>query len=156
MQSREQYRRVCEKHGLVEEGMDVCHIISRKAGGASHPDNYVLLGGRMNKRLGRFGDHFMCYFVGEGKARLAVEASRKYGNDEGVKYPKGEKTAESLFEEGSRAFSKLFADSKLLRPDPRGAARCAGGPSVDELCRKTQQLQIKGGQGKNDKAAAKA
>lgn len=91
----------------------MCHIIARAHGGANHHHNYKLLGGKLNRRLGRYGDHIMCYVVGLEKAKRAVAISQQLGNSPYGKY-KG-RSAEQLFEEGSRAIAQALTDSALER-----------------------------------------
>ena len=99
-------------HGLIDEDQHVCHVIADSNGGANHPDNFHPLGGGLNQRLGRHGDHIMCLAVGLAKARKAVEVSRRYGNKQRGKYQGV--SAEMLVEQGNRAWSQIG----LLRPNP--------------------------------------
>lgn len=100
-------------HAAASCCAQVCHIIARANGGANHHDNYYLLGGKFNHKLSRYGDHIMCYVVGQEKAARAVEISQRLGNGTYGKY-KG-KSAEMLYEEGSRAISRALQDSALER-----------------------------------------
>lgn len=100
-------------HATAASCAQVCHIIARAHGGANHHDNYYLLGGKLNRRLGRFGDHIMCYVVGLEKSKRAVEISRALGNSTYGKY-KG-RSAEMLFEEGNRSISRALQDAALER-----------------------------------------
>ena len=139
-QTRKQYRKIWERHGMPSAGMHVSHIIAESNGGAAHPDNYMMLGGKMNQRFSRFGDHLMCAVAGEELAIRAVEVSRRYGNERGLKY-KG-KSAELLFEEGIRAIQQLMMrDSSMQRPDPRRR----GGGSIDDMVADMQRMGLNRG-----------
>ena len=116
VQTQVAFRKIMDRHRLLESDMDVCHIIARSHGGANHPDNYHLLGGKFNRKMGRNGDHIMCYIVGLEKAAKAVAVSMKYGNTIYGKY-RG-KSAEMLFEEGGRDFSKMLMNTALGRDPP--------------------------------------
>ena len=61
---------------LVNDGTHVGHIIASANGGADCRENYVMMNGALNLRLGNKGDHVMVFVVGIHKALAAVEASQ--------------------------------------------------------------------------------
>jgi hypothetical protein len=83
---------------LVNDDAHVCHIIAAANGGANVMENYVLLNGALNLRLGNKGDHIMVYLVGLHKALAAVQASPDYQGP----------SASELYQQGSAFFRDQF------------------------------------------------
>ena len=70
-------------------------------GGADARENYVLMNGALNTRLGTKGDHVMVYIVGIHKATLAVEAPKSLENYNGP-------GVHTLYQRGEAFFRDTF------------------------------------------------
>lgn len=122
--SRQTYRKRLEKTfgRPFESGsdQDVAHIISRKHGGADHPDNYDYVRGRRWNRMTqhRFDD-INCFLAGRDKCQKAVDISKRLGTYDGP-------SADELYERGERLM-KLFLEHVSAHGIGRLSATGAGG-----------------------------
>ena len=109
--TQDAYRRSAAKHdpSVVNDATEVCHVISSANGGANVRENYFMMNGALNRRLGARGDHVMAYLVGLPKTSLAVTASRALNGYEGDAY--------ALYVEGEAFFRDAFGAQHLLHPD---------------------------------------
>ena len=102
--SRYVYRKKIERlFGTpLETDVDVCHIISKKNGGADHPDNYDFLRGRTwNRMIQHNFDDVNCFLAGKEKCQKAVDISKKLNEYSGP-------SADELYSSGERAMKRAF------------------------------------------------
>lgn len=85
----------------VLDGTHVCHIIAVANNGADARENYVMMNGALNMKLGSKGDHVMAYVVGIHKTLLAVAASKHLNGYDGPE-------AETLYRKGEAFFRDRF------------------------------------------------
>ena len=85
----------------THDDVHVCHVISKANGGADAKENYVLMNGALNMKLGTKGDHVMVYVVGIHKANHAVSASKSLKNYSGPE-------AHTLYQRGEAFFRNHF------------------------------------------------
>lgn len=104
-----QYRREFAKFdpSAVTDDSEVCHIIASANGGADARENYIMLNGAFNRRIGKRGDHIMVYLVGIHKALSAVQASIDLN---GYKGP----SASDLYKNGEAFFRDSFGAQNRL------------------------------------------
>lgn len=97
------YRKKIEQlFGKIESDKDVCHIISKKNGGADHPDNYDFVRGRTWNRLtGDRYDHVNCFLAGRESCQKAVDISKTLCAYSGP-------DATTLYDEGERAMKRVL------------------------------------------------
>jgi hypothetical protein len=92
----------------LESDVDVCHIISKKNGGADHPDNYDFVRGRSwNRMTSHKYDHVNCFLAGKESCQKAVVVSRVLGTYTGP-------DADELYEAGERSVKRAFAFIKTM------------------------------------------
>jgi len=86
----------------AHDDVHVCHVISKANGGANATENYVLMNGALNTRLGTKDDHVMVYIVGIHKTLLALEASKALKNYDGP-------SVYELYQRGEGSFRDTFS-----------------------------------------------
>ena len=97
------YRKKIEKmFGILTADVDVCHIISKKNGGADHPDNYDYVRGRTwNRMTGHKYDDVNCFLAGKEACQKAVDISIELNDYSGP-------GASELYESGERIMKHAF------------------------------------------------